>query len=119
MNGGDAPSAAAGSGEAQLVWMRTDGGEVAFALTGSPLLIGRDEGADIRVDEPLVSRAHARIERRGASYFVLDLGSTNLTRVNGEPVRERELRDGDEVRFARARCRFVAAPARDPVGTGV
>jgi len=115
---GTAPAADAG-GEARLVWMRTDGGEVAFLLVGSPLLVGRDEGADIRVDEPLVSRAHARIERRGASYFVIDLGSTNLTRVNGDPVRERELRDGDEVRFARARCRFVGPPARDPVATGV
>ena len=50
--------------------------------------------------------------------FVLDLGSTNLTRVNGEPVRERELRDGDELRFARARCRFVS-PSVDPVAAGV
>jgi pSer/pThr/pTyr-binding forkhead associated (FHA) protein len=69
--------------------------------------VGRDEEADIRVDEPLVSRHHARIERRDGRYFVLDLGSTNRTRVNGAPVSERELKDGDEVRFARARCRFV------------
>lgn len=93
-----------------LVWTRPDGGEVEFPLLGSPLLIGRDEDADIRVDEPLVSRAHARIERREAAFFVLDLGSTNLTRVNGEAIHERELRDGDEVHFGRARCRF-AAPA--------
>jgi predicted component of type VI protein secretion system len=114
-----ATPAAGDDAEARLVWMRADGGEVAFALVGSPLLIGRDEDADIRVDEPLVSRAHARIERRGDAYFVLDLGSTNLTRVNGEPVHECRLRDGDEVRFARARCRFVSARPRDPVGSGV
>jgi pSer/pThr/pTyr-binding forkhead associated (FHA) protein len=66
------------------------------------------------VDEPLVSRAHARIERRGDAYFVLDLGSTNLTRVNGEVVAERVLRDGDELRFARACCRFVSAGVREP-----
>ena len=90
--------------------MRPDGQELSFPLAASVMLIGRDEDADIRVDEPLVSRAHARIERRGASFFVLDLGSTNRTCVNGEPVGERELRDGDEVRFARARCRFVATP---------
>jgi len=104
---------------AHLVWLRPDGEEVEFALVGSPLLVGRDAGADIRVDEPLVSRAHARIERRGSAFFVLDLGSTNCTRVNGESVSERELRDGDEVRFARARCRFVAAAAADPVAGGV
>ena len=111
-------SAAAPSAGPRLVWSRPDGQEVEFPLQGSPLLVGRDEDADIRVDEPLVSRAHARIERRGFSFFVLDLGSTNLTRVNGDPVNERELRDGDEVRFGRARCRFVA-PSKDPVAAGV
>ena len=103
---------------ARLVWIRPDGHEVEFPLAAGVLLIGRDEEADIRVDEPLVSRAHARIERRGAAFFVLDLGSTNLTKVNGEPVRERELRDGDELHFARARCRFVSPPV-DPVAAGV
>jgi pSer/pThr/pTyr-binding forkhead associated (FHA) protein len=78
--------------------------------------VGRDEAADIRVDETLVSRHHARIERRAGRYFVLDLGSTNRTRVNGTAVGERELRHGDEVRFARARCKFLQegeAPAAD------
>jgi pSer/pThr/pTyr-binding forkhead associated (FHA) protein len=92
------------------VWQRPDGEKVSFPLTASPLLVGRDEEADIRVDEPLVSRSHARIERRGDAFVVLDLGSTNLTRVNGEVVSERTLRDGDEVRFGRAQCRFVSRP---------
>jgi pSer/pThr/pTyr-binding forkhead associated (FHA) protein len=87
--------------------MRGDGLEVEFPLAGDVLTVGRDEGADARVDEPLVSRHHARIERRDGRYFVLDLGSTNRTRVNGSAVSERELRDGDEIRFARARCLFV------------
>ena len=43
---------------------------------------------------------------------MVDLASTNLTRVNGEAVRERELADGDEVRFARALCRFHVAGVR-------
>jgi pSer/pThr/pTyr-binding forkhead associated (FHA) protein len=83
------------------------------------MLVGRDETADICVDEPLVSRAHARVERRGGGFFVLDLGSTNLTRVNGEVVRERELRHGDEVRFGRARCFFLSTHGSDPVAGGV
>ena len=91
---------------ARLVWKRPDGEEVPFALRASPMLVGRDEDADIRVDEPLVSRAHARIESRGGGYVVLDLGSTNLTRVNGTVVTECVLSDGDEVRFGRAVCHF-------------
>jgi pSer/pThr/pTyr-binding forkhead associated (FHA) protein len=100
------------------VWARPDGEEVAFPLGGAILHVGRDETSDIRVDEPLVSRNHARLERRGTAWVLLDLGSTNLTRVNGDPIRERELRHGDVVQFARARCRFEDAPA-DPVAGGV
>ena len=87
-----------------------------FPLDAEVLTVGRDEEADIRVDEALVSRHHARIERRAGRYFVLDLGSTNRTRVNGAPVSERELHHGDEVRFARAVCKFVeetATPAAE------
>lgn len=108
----------AGQG-ARLVWERSDGDRVEFLLDTSPMLVGRDETAEIRVDEPLVSRAHARIERRGNAFVVCDLGSTNLTRVNGEVVAERELRHGDELRFARARCVFLVEGPSDPVAGGV
>jgi pSer/pThr/pTyr-binding forkhead associated (FHA) protein len=81
-------------------------------------VVGRDEDADIRVDEALVSRAHARVEPREGGYAVLDLGSTNYTRVNGEVVTERLLAHGDEVRFARARCQYLE-DGRDPVAGGV
>jgi len=91
----------------RLVWERADGSQIQFPLVSSPMTVGRDETADIRVDEALVSRTHARLERRPEGYVVVDLGSTNLTRVNGEAVSERLLKTGDEVRFARARCLFV------------
>jgi pSer/pThr/pTyr-binding forkhead associated (FHA) protein len=88
------------------VWESSDG-VVTFPLAADTLLVGRDEGVDVLIDEPLVSRQHARIERRGEDFRVVDLGSTNLTRLNGEPVREALLRHGDEVRFGRARCTFL------------
>ena len=95
---------------ASLVWERTDGREVVFPLDGEALEVGRDEDVAIRVDEPLVSRRHARIERRGETWVVVDLGSTNFTRVNGERVlRERELAHGDELQLGRARCRFLTS----------
>jgi pSer/pThr/pTyr-binding forkhead associated (FHA) protein len=106
-------------GTPKLVWERGDGTRVDFDITASIMVVGRDEASDIRVDEPLVSRSHARIERRGDTYVVLDLGSTNLTRVNGEVIGERELRHGDEVRFARARCVFLRDGGQDPVAGGV
>jgi pSer/pThr/pTyr-binding forkhead associated (FHA) protein len=92
----------------RVVWERPDGERVVFPLAGEMLLVGRDADLPVRVDEPLVSRRHARLELRGASWVLVDLGSTNLTRVNGEVIRERELRHGDELRFARARCVFLS-----------
>jgi pSer/pThr/pTyr-binding forkhead associated (FHA) protein len=91
----------------RLVWLRPDGEPLEFPLEGDALEVGRDEDVAIRVDEPLVSRRHARIERRGEAWVLLDLHSTNFTRVNGQRIlRERELEDGDELQFARARCVF-------------
>jgi pSer/pThr/pTyr-binding forkhead associated (FHA) protein len=96
---------------ARLVWQRSDGEEVAFPLHGEVLEVGRDGDVAIRVDEPLVSRRHARLEKRGDAWVVVDLGSTNFTRVNGERVlRERELVHGDELQLGRAKCRFLTGP---------
>lgn len=99
---------------ARLVWEREQVRPVVFELAREVMVIGRDEDVDIRLDEALVSRFHARIERRAGVHFVVDLGSTNYTRVNGQVVREQELKDGDEVRFARVRCRFEAGGAPPP-----
>jgi len=92
---------------ARLVWSRPGGEPVEFPLDGGAAEVGRDEDAPVRIDEPLVSRRHARIEKRGEAWFVVDLDSTNFTRVNGHRIRrEHELGDGDELQFARARCVF-------------
>jgi len=92
---------------ARLVWERDDGTQREFPLASAVMVVGRDDGADIQVDEPLVSLHHARIERSGEGFVVIDLGSTNLTRVNGAVVKRRELCHGDLLRFARARCTFL------------
>ena len=92
---------------ARLIWLRSQGEPVEFPLEGDAFAVGRDGEAAIQIDEPLVSRLHARLERRGDGWVVRDLDSTNFTRVNGQRVgRERELEDGDELLFARARCVF-------------
>jgi peptidoglycan glycosyltransferase len=96
-------------GAARLVWEKPDGSQVEVPLDGALHLVGREEPADIQVSEPLVSRSHARLERRGEAWVVVDLGSTNFTRVNGNRIGEAELADGDEVRFGRARCVFHSA----------
>jgi pSer/pThr/pTyr-binding forkhead associated (FHA) protein len=94
------------SSPARLVWEKADGSQVEFPLTADIHHVGREEPADIQVSEPLVSRSHARLERRGEAWVLLDLGSTNFTRVNGNRIGEAVLQEGDEVRFGRARCVF-------------
>ena len=44
-----------------------------------------------------VSRRHAEVRRQGDGFVVVDLGSTNGTKVNGVGVREQRLVDGDEI----------------------
>lgn len=77
-------------------------------LGEEPVTIGREGGCDLRVSDRSVSRFHARIEREGDGYQVIDLQSTNGTFVNGTPVRARRLSDGDTLRTGDAVFRFLA-----------
>ncbi|HTX80300.1 MAG TPA: FHA domain-containing protein [Longilinea sp.] len=55
-----------------------------FPLEKSELVIGRDQGNDIVIVDPEVSRRHARVFQQGGGYVIEDLGSTNGTYVNGQ-----------------------------------
>jgi FHA domain len=78
-----------------------------FPLRDVVTTVGRGQGADIRLDDPSVSRLHAELVRRGPYVYVADLGlSRNGTRVNGRPVARRVLEDGDVLSFGAARCRI-------------
>jgi hypothetical protein len=71
-----------------------------------PVVIGRLSSCDIPLGDPQVSRRHAEVRRDPEGFAVFDLGSTNGTAVNGSPVRERRLSDGDELRIGSATIRF-------------
>ena len=68
--------------------------------------IGRLPECGIVLNDPNVSRRHAEVRRRGSDVVVVDLGSTNGTRVNGGQIRERVLQDGDEVGVGTTIIRF-------------
>jgi hypothetical protein len=90
-----------------------DSGEV-ISLRGEVTTVGRGRGADIRLDDPSVSRLHAELVRRGPYVYVVDLGlSRNGTRVNGRPVARRVLDEGDVLSFGAARCRIGGLPQED------
>jgi pSer/pThr/pTyr-binding forkhead associated (FHA) protein len=78
----------------------------AYPLEGG-LQIGRAVDNQLILRDPATSGHHARVERRGDQYFVVDLGSTNGTLVNGEPVQERQLKHGDRVIIGQNSVKFI------------
>ena len=83
---------------------------VAYALTREWTRIGRSLAADIRFDDPTVSRRHALIVRQPDGLRVLDDRSLNGVFVNGERVEWSTLADGDEVVIGRHHLHFVDVP---------
>lgn len=80
-----------------------------FSLAESVITIGRHPDSNLVLADPNVSRNHAEIRPQGERFVVVDLGSTNGTRVNGVRVDTQLLDDGDEVSFGNTRMRFEAS----------
>jgi predicted RNA-binding Zn-ribbon protein involved in translation (DUF1610 family) len=78
------------------------------ALTREWTRIGRSLAADVRLDDPTVSRRHALIVRQDDGVRVLDDRSLNGVFVNHERVESRALRDGDELLVGRYRLSFLS-----------
>jgi pSer/pThr/pTyr-binding forkhead associated (FHA) protein len=59
------------------------------------VLLGRLRECDIQVEDPNVSRRHAELRQEGATYWIVDLDSTNGIEVNGRRVKRAKLEPGD------------------------
>jgi hypothetical protein len=66
-------------------------------LGEDPVTIGRLDDCDVQLTDSNVSRRHAEIRAEGGGFVVIDLGSTNGTKVNNARVKRKELVDGDEL----------------------
>lgn len=89
-----------------------EGGELrTVALTREWTRIGRSLAADVRFDDPTVSRRHALIVRQPDGVRVLDDRSLNGVFVNGARVEGRVLKDGDEIIVGRYRLSFLNVAA--------
>jgi pSer/pThr/pTyr-binding forkhead associated (FHA) protein len=85
--------------------------------------IGRAPECDLRLDEPGMSRMHARLVPTDDGLLLEDLGSTNGSFINGKRVLRGEARVGDEIGFDTMRFRLLSPaqqdePAKEP-GTGL
>jgi len=87
--------APAGSpGASMRRWIEING--VRHRITRQSLVLGRSTEADVRVDDPGVSRKHCEI-RAGVPSLVQDLGSTNGIVVDGQHTQRATLRDGSRI----------------------
>jgi pSer/pThr/pTyr-binding forkhead associated (FHA) protein len=95
----------------QYLAYRSPRGDVrSFALEREWTRIGRSLAADVRFDDPTVSRRHALIVRQPDGLRVLDDRSLNGVFVNGERVEWSTLADGDDIVIGRHHLHFVDVP---------
>jgi hypothetical protein len=81
--------------EQELVELTVDG--TRHEVKQRRVVLGRSKDCDIQLSDTNVSRRHAELRQEGASYWMVDLGSTNGMEVNGKRVKRAKLRDGDTV----------------------
>jgi FhaA, N-terminal domain/FHA domain len=91
----DAADEAPAEVEREVVTLTVDGR--AYPLTARRVVLGRSRECDIRIPDANVSRRHAEVRQEGATHWVVDLGSTNGTEVNGRRVERSKLSDGDRI----------------------
>jgi hypothetical protein len=94
-----------GAGAGSLVFPNGD----RYVLGSAVVSVGRLPECDITVNDSNVSRRHAEIHPQGDGFALVDLGSTNGSRVNGTRIRQRQLVEGDELSFGNTRMTFQAS----------
>jgi uncharacterized protein involved in exopolysaccharide biosynthesis len=104
--------------DVQLVIVNGQGVGRTFPLYSEEVIIGRSPKAQVRLDDHSISSQHAKIVRDRSSYWLVDLGSTNGTFLNGQPVTPKMpvgLSVGDSVQVAETVFALLPAGARDGV----
>jgi hypothetical protein len=81
--------------EREVVTLTFDGSQ--HEVKQRRVVLGRSRDCDIQLHDANVSRRHAELRQEGASYWIVDLGSTNGIEVNGKRVKRAKLRDGDTI----------------------
>lgn len=84
-----------------VLTVRCDGTQRTFAA-GHDVVVGRDLRADLRVPNPLISRAHLLLRYDGARWMAIDNDSLNGTFVNGGRVAAVNINDGDSINIGRS-----------------
>ncbi len=78
-------------------------------IAGMTASIGRMPDCTVQLADPKSSRYHAEVRHDGVGYVVVDLQSTNGTKLNGNAVAESKLSDGDLIQIGESVIRFEAS----------
>ena len=82
----------------RLKFIDADGGEVSFETSEQVVIVGRHSSNTLVIADGRLSREHLRIEREGSAWYAEDLGSSNGTTLNGEPLRDQQrIKNGDKL----------------------
>lgn len=79
-----------------------------YVLKPGEVLIGRSSQAQLQIDHESVSRRHARLMLTDQGVSLSDLGSTNGTYVNDEPITEKQLTNGDLLKVGRTILKYLS-----------
>lgn len=71
------------------------------------IIIGRDSGSDVQIDNVAVSREHAKIIKGQDYYLIEDLNSTNGTFVNGKKINKKFLEEDDEITIGKHSLQII------------
>lgn len=104
------PASTRPPGPAAEATLTISGGGPDVVLEGDEVLVGRVAECDIRLSDANVSRRHAAFVRLDDGWAIVDLGSTNGTRLNGTLVQRARLHDGDVVEIGLTRFTFHEGP---------
>lgn len=85
-----------------------------FHLSGQTMLLGSEEGNDVVIKRPRVSRTHARIDYDGQRWTLTDMDSVTGTLVNEAPITRARLANGDRISIGAAMLRFETDDAAKP-----
>ena len=112
---------------------------MSFPLIGAQIVVGREEGLNVTLQDPEASRRHARITWQAGQYVIEDLGSTNGTFINGvQTTAPQVLNPGDSIgigqtalvfqiegvqmaasQYQQAPAEYIPAPPAPPVASNV
>jgi len=90
-----------------------------FPLERECVILGRDPNVDLPFDDSSMSRQHAAVEFVDRQFRVRDLGSTNGTLLNGNPVQVGELQHGDRLELGSQELQLIIEETEETPDTYV